>query len=157
MAYILGIKSTHNLTGVHPHLVSLVRRAIQLTTQDFAVTDGLRTVAEQRHLVDRGMSKTMNSMHIKQADGWGHAVDLVPVINGAPRWEWGAIWPVAQAMNRAQTELGVRVRWGGCWEPLANIGDTEAALKAAVADYTARRRAMGRSAFLDGPHYELCA
>lgn len=86
MPYSLGSKSRAELKGVHPDLVGVVERAIQITTQDFSVHDGLRTEAEQREYVRTGASQTMNSMHRTQADGFGHAVDLVPFINGKLRW-----------------------------------------------------------------------
>jgi len=156
MGYVLGAKSRAELKGVHPDLVQVVERAIQITSQDFSVHDGLRTLEEQKRLVAAGASKTMNSMHRQQSDGFGHAVDLVPFINGKMRWEWPAIYPIAAAVWQASKELGVPIRWGGNWSSLANIKmGTAAAMKAAVDTYAAQRRKAGKSAFLDGPHFEL--
>jgi peptidoglycan L-alanyl-D-glutamate endopeptidase CwlK len=156
MAYSLGAKSQAELTGVHPQLVSVVQRAIQLTTQDFAVHDGLRTEAEQRELVARGASQTMNSMHRKQPDGFGHAFDLVPYINGKLRWEWGPIYHIAAAVRQAADEQNVALVWGAVWDkPFLSLGTTAAQLEDAVEGYVARRRAMGKRAFIDGPHYQL--
>jgi peptidoglycan L-alanyl-D-glutamate endopeptidase CwlK len=155
MSYALGARSRAKLVGVHPRLVAVVERAIQLTTQDFAVTDGLRTLAQQQQLVARGASKTLKSKHLKQADGFGHAVDLVPFIGGAPRWEWPPIWAVAQAVDQAATELGVRLVWGAIWDrTLLDYGGSPAALQAAVEAYKVRHAG---SDFLDGPHYQLAA
>jgi peptidoglycan L-alanyl-D-glutamate endopeptidase CwlK len=156
MAYVLGEKSLAKLKGVHPRLVQVVKRAIVLTKQDFAVTDGLRTAEQQRVLVQKGASKTMLSKHLKQRDGWGHAVDLVPFINGGPRWEWEPIWNIAVAVDQASTELNVNLIWGAIWDtPMMKYGGGPAELKAAVEAYKARRRKLGKSAFLDGPHYQL--
>jgi peptidoglycan L-alanyl-D-glutamate endopeptidase CwlK len=156
MPYALGAKSRAELKGVHPDLVRVVERAIQITSQDFSVHDGLRTQEEQKRLVAAGASKTMNSMHRQQPDGYGHAVDLVPFINGKLRWEWPAIYPIAAAVWQAARELGVRIRWGGNWSELNAINTgTAAAMKAAVDTYAAQRRKQGKSAFLDGPHFEL--
>lgn len=156
MAYSLGAKSRAELKGVHPDLIRVVERAIEITTQDFSVHDGLRTEAEQREYVRTGASKTMNSMHRTQADGYGHAVDLVPFINGKLRWEWPAIYPIAAAVWQASRELGVPIRWGGPWADMATIKTgTPAAMKQAVDAYAAARRRAGKSAFLDGPHFEL--
>jgi peptidoglycan L-alanyl-D-glutamate endopeptidase CwlK len=158
MAYSLGAKSRAELEGVHPDLVRVVERAIQITAQDFSVHDGLRTEAEQRHYVRTGVSQTMNSKHRLQADGHGHAVDLVPFINGKLRWEWPPIYVIAAAMWKASRELAVPVRWGGAWMDLRDIATgTPAAMKAAVDAYGARQRAKGRKAFTDGPHFELAA
>lgn len=156
MAYSLGSKSLAELEGVHPKLVSVVKRAIELTKQDFSVHDGLRTIAEQREYVRRGVSKTMNSMHMKQADGFGHAVDLVPWILGSLRWEWKPIFVIAAAVRFAAIELDVPLTWGGVWDRAFNdIGGTPAEIEAAVNAYVARRRGLGKTAFIDGPHWQL--
>lgn len=155
MAYALGAKSLAELSGVDPRLVAVVKRAIELTPQDFAVHDGLRTEAEQTELVRRGASQTMNSMHRKQRDGFGHAVDLVPYINGKLRWEWDAIYPIAAAVKFAAAELNVPIRWGGCWQHMSQIkGSTAADLEKAVEAYGAARRKAGKRSFPDGPHFE---
>lgn len=156
MTYSLGAKSLAELDGVHPKLVSVVKRAIQLTTQDFSVHDGLRTAAEQREYVRRGVSKTMNSMHMKQADGFGHAFDLVPWINGMLRWEWKPIFNIASAVRKAAEELSVPLTWGGVWDrAFLDLGDTAEDMESAVNAYVARRRGLGKTAFIDGPHWQL--
>ena len=152
MAYRLGKKSLSELRGVHPDVVKVVKRAIEITEQDFSVHDGLRTEREQREYVRRGVSRTMKSKHLKQADGRGHAVDLVPYINGKLRWEWDAIWDIAEAVQQAAKELGVKLRWGGAWRRIDNTNQTPRQM---VDDYKAKQRAQGRRAFLDGPHFEL--
>lgn len=153
MAYVLGEKSLAKLRGVHPRLVQVVKRAILLSKQDFAVTDGLRTAEQQRTLVQKGASKTMLSRHLKQRDGWGHAVDLVPWINGGPRWEWEPIWNIAVAVDEASTELNVNLIWGAVWDiPMMKYGGSARELKAAVEAY--KKRHPGPD-FIDGPHYQL--
>jgi len=146
MAYALGAGSRRELAGVHPRLIAVAERAIVLTTQDFAVHDGLRTEAEQRDYVKRGVSKTMASKHMRQADGYGHAVDLVPFINGKLRWEWPAIYPIVLAVKRAAAELGVDLRWGGTWQSVRDLPDDIAGIRKA-------QIAIGR--FDDGPHFEM--
>jgi len=150
MTYILGNRSRTELEGVHPDLIAVVRRAIELTPVDFSVHDGIRTRAEQQELVDRGASRTMNSRHIT-----GHAVDLVPYINGRLRWEWEPIYGIAEAVRQAADELNVHIRWGGCWKIFTSGEYASTPVRQLVEDYVARRRAQGRSAFIDGPHYEL--
>ena len=112
MTYSLGKRSKDNLVGVHYDLVKVVERAIQISKQDFTVIDGLRTLSEQRKLVARGVSKTMNSRHLT-----GHAVDVVPY--PIPR-DWGEYkasqWAeISRAMKEAAKELGVTIEWGGDW------------------------------------------
>lgn len=133
-------------------MVKVVNRAIEITGQDFTVHDGIRSVREQRNYVNRGVSQTMNSKHLKQSDGYGHAVDLVPYINGKMRWEWEPIYVIAEAMRQAADELGVNIRWGGCWQVITG---TSLPPKKLVRNYVNKRRKQGRKAFNDGPHYEL--
>lgn len=152
----LGAKSLANLKGVHPLIVGVVKRAIEITEQDFSVHDGLRTVAEQRALFARKATKTMNSKHLPQGDSFGHAVDLVPFINGQLRWEWGPIYDIAVAVDQAATEQGVasRIRWGGIWD--RHMGEfgagTAVSMRDAVAAYVKRHPGPD---FIDGPHFEL--
>lgn len=158
MAFQLGPRSRAELAGVHPRLVAVVERAIARSAQDFTVHDGLRTEAEQREYVRRGVSKTMNSMHRKQADGFGHAVDLVPFINGQLRWEWRPIFHIAAAVHSAASEMGVPLVWGGVWDrPFGALSGTATGIEAALNAYVGRRRALGKTAFIDGPHFQMGA
>lgn len=150
----LGKGSRANLIGVHEDLVMVVELAIKLTTQDFTVHDGARTLAEQKEFVRRKVSKTLKSRHLVQSDGLGHAVDLVPFINDMLRWEWGAIYPIAVAMRKASDKLNIALVWGGVWDKaMHEYGcGSPAAAKAAVEAY--KKRHPGDD-FIDGPHFEL--
>lgn len=108
MTYVLGKRSRERLQGVHPDLVAVVERAIEVSVVDFTVLEGVRSVARQRELFNKGASKTMNSRHLT-----GHAVDLAP-------WpiDWndlGRFRTLAEAVKMASVELGVPVVWGGDW------------------------------------------
>jgi peptidoglycan L-alanyl-D-glutamate endopeptidase CwlK len=144
----LGAKSLKELQGVHPDLVAVVKRAISLSVQDFSVHDGTRTMTEQKKLVEAGASKTLASRHLT-----GHAVDLVPFVNGKLRWEWEPIYKIADAVRIAARELGTPLRWGGAWD--IDFTESTAPPEDLVTDYAARRRKAGKKAFLDGPHFEL--
>jgi len=122
----LGTRSRERLQGVHPDLVKVVERAIELTEYDFSVVEGVRTIEKQREYVAKGVSKTMNSRHLT-----GHAVDLYPVGKPTPCERCPAI---ARAMLDAAKELGVSIRWGGDWNQDGNSKDER---------------------FYDGPHFEL--
>lgn len=153
MTYALGRTSLANLSGVHPDLVRVVKRAIQTTRQDFSVFEGLRSEQRQLALLKSGASRVKRGKHQRQDDGFGHAVDLLPFIDGMPRWEWGAIWAIADAMRDAAIEENVRLRWGGVWDRKLNLlQDGVDGLKAAVEAYKVRHPGPD---FLDGPHYEL--
>lgn len=110
MTFVLGSKSMTRLQGVHPDLVRVVKAAIAISTVDFTVTEGLRTVARQKQLVAAGASKTLNSRHIT-----GHAVDLAPIIAGQIRWDWPPFHDIAKAMKQAAADEGVPIIWGGDW------------------------------------------
>lgn len=108
MTYRLGQRSMQNLSGVHPDLVDVVKRAIQTTEQDFSVIEGIRGINRQRELVRKGKSTTMNSRHLT-----GHAVDLVPY---PVSWDWEYFYPIADAMKQAAYDLNVDLEWGGEWK-----------------------------------------
>ncbi len=76
MAFKLSSRSLGKLEGVHPDMVATVKRAIELTTVDFGVTYGVRTLEEQKKLYASGRSQTMKSKHLIQGDGYSHAVDM---------------------------------------------------------------------------------
>ena len=71
MAFNLSKRSLQRLEGVHPDLVAIVKEAIQITQHDFGVSCGMRTLEEQKKLVQSGASQTLASRHLT-----GHAVDL---------------------------------------------------------------------------------
>ena len=111
MAFTLGTRSKANLQGVHPDLVKVVQRAIQITSQDFTVIEGLRDIKRQEELLRRGATQTMNSRHLT-----GHAVDITPWVNGEISWDWKYYPEVAKAMKQAAQELKVDLEWGGNWK-----------------------------------------
>jgi peptidoglycan LD-endopeptidase CwlK len=123
MAYVLGSRSLRMLQGVDDRIVHVVKRAIELTKQDFSVFEGLRTKKRQSELMSSGASKTLNSRHLT-----GDAVDLVPYIAGQIRWERVPCFTIAEAIRQASLELRVPIRWGGCWT-------TELQLKPAAQSY----------------------
>lgn len=147
MTYKLGTTSLARLQGVNPKLVAVVKRAIELTTQDFGVLEGVRSKETQAAYVAKGVSQTMNSHHLT-----GHAVDLVPYVNGAISWDWKHFYAIARAMKAAAKELKVKLEWGGAWgRDMQDYADPEKA----TADYVASRKKVGKSAFIDGPHYQI--
>jgi peptidoglycan L-alanyl-D-glutamate endopeptidase CwlK len=125
---------------VHPDLVAVVKRAIEITEQDFVVIEGLRTQSRQDELWAQGRSKpgpivtwTKDaSSHGVGSDGYGHAVDMCPApVDWSDLKKFDAI---ADAMFTSATELGVKLRWGADW------------------DMDGLPRERGES---DSPHFEL--
>lgn len=118
-AFSLSARSLQRLDGVHPRLVEIVKLAIQRTAVDFTVVEGLRTPERQRELVAQGASQTQNSLHLRQQDGYGHAVDLAPLVGGAIPWsDWEQFRRLADVVKACATELGTPVEWGGDWKSL---------------------------------------
>jgi len=116
--YNLSLRSRQRLSGVNPLLVEVVKRAIEITKQDFFVGEGVRSVERQKKLVASGASRTMNSRHIT-----GHAVDLHPYpydgdhdVDGVPNSDdYDAYKPIVDAMRQAADELGVDLVYGYDW------------------------------------------
>lgn len=149
MTFRLSARSRANLVGVQPQLVAVVERAIDLTSVDFAVTEGVRSEARQRELVDKGASQTMNSKHLT-----GHAVDLVAFLGTRISWELNLYSDIAQAMRAAARDIGVPLRWGGAWN-IPDLRGWNGTLPGAMKYYIDTRRKEGGLPFIDGPHFEL--
>ena len=107
----LGKRSIERLQGVKTDLVRVVERAIELSTVDFTVLEGLRSPERQQTLVASGASQTLNSRHIT-----GHAVDLGAWVDNQVDWSWPLYHKIANAMKAAATELGIPIVWGGDWK-----------------------------------------
>ena len=111
MTFKLGPRSVARLKGVHPDLVKVVERAIQISTLDFTVLEGVRSLERQKALVEAGSSQTLKSRHLT-----GHAVDLGAWVDNQLDWSWPLYSRIADAMKRAAKEVGVPIEWGGSWK-----------------------------------------
>ena len=145
----LSQRSLDRLVGVDPKLVAVVKRAIQLSTVDFGVTEGLRTLETQKKYVAAGKSQTMKSKHLE-----GNAVDLVAYIDGEVCWELNVYDNVADAMAKAGKELGLPIRWGAAWN-IPDITKWNGTMESAMNHYIDKRRSEGKRPFIDGPHFEI--
>lgn len=112
-SYSFSQHSETNLKGVHPDLIKVVRRALQLSPVDFGITEGLRTLEREKEMVAQGSSQTLNSRHLT-----GHAVDVDAYVDGAVSWEWSLYQQISQAFKQASAELSISVEWGGDWKTL---------------------------------------
>ncbi len=110
--YKLSDNSLSRLDGLHPDLVKVVKRAIDITTIDFSVGEGLRSITRQKELYAKGSTTTMNSRHLT-----GHAVDLFAIDeSGSVTWDWDYYWPIVEAMENAAKELGISIEAGARWK-----------------------------------------
>jgi peptidoglycan L-alanyl-D-glutamate endopeptidase CwlK len=135
------IPGEEQLTGVHPHLIRVIRRAHQIGTQPFKIIEGIRSPARQADLKRDGKSRTLNSAHIVQPDGYGYAVDMYPLRGKKTLMNWEPeFFKLAEIMAQASAELGIPVKWGG----LENFALLSTA-----------KFPMTRATGWDGPHYQL--
>jgi len=149
MTFKLSQRSLKKLEGVDERLVAVVKYAITETKIDFGVICGLRTIEEQRKLVAKGASQTMKSRHID-----GEAVDLMAFVGSRASWELALYHEIAEAMRKGSEAVGVGIVWGCAWH-IPNICSWEGSMEDAMNDYVDLRRSQNRSAFLDGPHFQL--
>lgn len=141
-----GQRSLNNLKKVHPDLVR-VHDAV-LPIFDHTVTDGVRSLDEQKKNVEKGVSKTLDSKHLPQPDGFSHATDSQPY-----PLDWTAVQRGLDALKAADptmqvarfyyfqgvmmgtaAHLGIKLRQGIDWNQDTNVGD---------------------QSFIDLPHNEL--
>lgn len=135
----LSFRSRQKMEGLHPKLIAVIERAIEITKQDFTVIEGVRTKERQQELYDQGrktpgpiVTWTLNSRHLPGKDGLGRAVDIAP----SPL-DWNDLKKfdaIADAMFAAAKELKVKLRWGADW------------------DSDGKRRERGEA---DSPHWEI--
>lgn len=131
-----GKKSLENLVGVSEQLIRLHQFVI--TFFDHKITDGVRTLEEQKANVAKGVSKTMNSKHLPQADGKSHATDSEPY----PDVDWGKVEKALAAvkaidprldllrfyyfqgvMRGAAERMGIKLRQGVDWNGDNNLSN----------------------------------
>ena len=132
--FVLSKLSLGRLEGVNPALVKVVKRAIEITQQDFLVVEGVRS--KEQCYINYGKGRTVAQCSAKGVPAkyaqpklakvtWlnnplsskhvsGKAVDLVPYpVNWNDLTKFDQ---VAKAMFAAAKELGVSIRWGADWD-----------------------------------------
>ena len=145
----LSTRSMSRLEGINPEIINVVTEAIKLTRVDFGVTCGIRTVEEQKKLVDIGASQTMKSKHLE-----GRAVDLVAYVGSNVSWQLNMYDDIADAMAMASRKLDVPLKWGAAWT-IGNIAEWKGSMEEAMNSYVDLRRSQGRRPFIDAPHFEM--
>ena len=115
----MGLRRKHKLAGVHPDLIRVVEEASKYC--DIVVLEGVRDITRQKELVEQGRSKTMNSMHLIQDDGFAHAVDIFadPI-----EWEsWKRNYLFAGYIKGIACSIGVKIRCGADWDGDFHVKD----------------------------------
>ena len=154
MAFKLSGRSLGKLEGVHPVLVDTVKRAIEVSSVDFGVIYGVRSLAEQKRLYEAKRSQTMKSKHLVQEDGYSHAVDLMAYDGSEPSWDIVMYDDIADAMKEAALETGAKICWGAAWQ-IKDIATWDGTMEQAMNAYIDLRRSQSRRPFIDGPHFQL--
>lgn len=138
MGFTLTATDLARMQELHPNMIKLIKRAAELTIIPFKVVEGVRS--QQQCMINYGKGRNaaecvvkgipgsyaqpnlgkvtwlnhpLQSKHTKQADGFGHAVDLLP----AP-YDWKDVKLFDQldkVMVAAAKELNIHIRWGADW------------------------------------------
>lgn len=121
-------KSLEALNGVHPNLVKVLKAAIINSPIDFTIVEGVRTQARQQSLYAQGRTAKGSivtyadgiknkSNHQPKADGYGHAIDFAPYINGKLDWNNIANFKViADHIVKTGANMGIKVEAGYYWK-----------------------------------------
>lgn len=118
--FVFSKRSLKNLEGVHHDLVEVAHRALSLSPIDFVIIDGVRTIEEQRILVAKGKSKTMDSRHLT-----GHAIDIAAWMNGSISWDFGLYEKITDAFDMAAGRLKTPIICGIDWPSFVDAGHIE--------------------------------
>lgn len=102
--------SQKRLSTVVPELQEIMRQSIAIAEEKgmtVQITEGVRTLAQQREYVAQGKSKTMNSYHLS-----GKAVDVF--VNKA--WIFSDYKAFADIVKNVAKSLDYKITWGGDWK-----------------------------------------
>jgi|GEM_PF-575290 len=118
MGYIFSKRSLANLATCHPALQAVAKRALEITTIDFTITEGRREREAQEAAFAAGRSKAHFGESSHNYDP-SRALDVVP---------WPVDWTsqrkfleIALAFQQAARELKVVLRWGGDFESFKDL------------------------------------
>ena len=121
MKFEFGKRSLKELRFVKPELILVSFRALQLTTVDFGIIEGIRTLEEQEEYIRTGASHLKDpnsSKHIPDKYGLVTAVDVGAFVAGKLRWEFNLYVEISKAFKQASEELSIPITWGGDWKSL---------------------------------------
>lgn len=111
MAVELSAREKVYLDGVHQDLVKIILQLKRISVIPYWIVEGRRSYERQKMLYAMGATKTLKSRHLT-----GHAVDIVPLIDGQISWHWPHYYPLAAAIKRAAADISVPIEWGGDWK-----------------------------------------
>jgi peptidoglycan L-alanyl-D-glutamate endopeptidase CwlK len=97
------VRDARSALGVRPELQNIVRQAMTDNPNLPFMVDpsgGVRTQAQQDEKARRGYSRTRQSYHIG-----GNAIDVVPLIDGKPRWDQDKDPKVLEAYQKLEVAM----------------------------------------------------
>jgi peptidoglycan L-alanyl-D-glutamate endopeptidase CwlK len=144
--HVWGKASQVRMEGLHPDLVKVLNRYIEISQVDSTIIEGVRS--DEQCFINFGKGRTqsqcalggcpvkysqphaakvtwvghaLSSNHRKKGDGYGHAVDMYPypvsiVLQGKAK-DWEPLFnQMARDMFQAAKDVGVSIRWGADWD-----------------------------------------
>lgn len=124
----LGQGSINALKGVHPNLILVISAAICDTPIDFTIVEGVRTTKRQQDLYAQGRTAKgsivtyadgikSKSNHQVKSDGFGHAIDFAPYINGKLDWNnHNNFKIIADHIVSTGKRMGIKITAGFYWK-----------------------------------------
>ena len=116
--YKFGKRSLGHLEQVHPNLVELCHKVLDLQLFDFGITHGHRGQEQQNKLVFEGRSKLSwpDSKHNKHPS---HAIDFILYINGKPTYDpkdHAGYYMAVGVFRAVAASLNLKIRVGADWD-----------------------------------------
>lgn len=116
-----GKTSLQRLERVNPYLRDILDDVVAIYDITIPPLGGLRTIAQQQALFDMKKSKTMNSKHLMQDDGYSHAVDCIPYpVNWNDR---DRFYYMIGLIKMAAEKRGIKIRQGHDWDSDGDFSD----------------------------------
>ena len=112
--------SKEKMEDLHPDMVKILNRALQLSRYDFGVSETLRAFERQKEMVASGRSMTLNSEHLAKDDGFSYAVDIYGYYDGRANYTDKVMNHISKCMYQAAFELCTAIEWGGLWTTLVD-------------------------------------
>ena len=137
-----GKSSTKKILTTHPDIQKIMYFASMV--MNLTVIEGVRSNARQAILFKKKKSKTMLSKHLKQPDGWSHAIDTAPY---NPKVKGGIDWKDREGFIAMQFLIK------GIATALYEIGEISHLVRSGI-DWDNDNNIKEHS-FFDGPHSEI--
>lgn len=144
MSYVFGKRSKEKLSQCHPDLQLIAEEALKVSSMDFGVSEGHRSLEKQMEYFNSGRSK-VDGIKIKGKHNYqpSLAFDIYAYISGKPKLAYntsnlaylgGVITATAKRLLN-EGKITHRLRWGFNWDMDGEIGTDQR--------------------FQDMPHFEL--